>query len=179
MASAFKTLAALFHVFPLIILAGFAKEMKHHQADNGKMKTTRLHFYFHDIVNGKHPTAITVAGRRNEFGSTAVVDDPLTEGTSPESRVIGRAQGLYSMSSRDLSSLLMVMNFEFTKGKYNGSSLSVLGRNPFLEAMRELPVVGGSGIFRFARGYALAKTQRFNLNTGNAVVEYNVYVMHP
>ncbi|GER36353.1 disease resistance-responsive (dirigent-likeprotein) family protein [Striga asiatica] len=162
MASSLKTLAALFHVFPIIILAGFTEEIKHHQADDSTMKTAHLHFYFHDI-----------------FGGTAVVDDPLTEGTSPESTVIGRAQGLYSMSSRDLSSLLMVMNFEFTKGKYNGSSLSVLGRNPFLEAVRELPVVGGSGIFRFARGYALAKTQRFNLNTGNAVVEYNVYVMHP
>ncbi|MFQ6635341.1 hypothetical protein Gotur_012196 [Gossypium turneri] len=38
-----------------------------------------------------------------------------------------------------------------------------------------MPIVGGSGIFRFARGYALAKTVWFNKN-GDAIVEYNVTV---
>ncbi|KAJ9559201.1 hypothetical protein OSB04_013815 [Centaurea solstitialis] len=34
-----------------------------------------------------------------------------------------------------------------------------------------MPVVGGSGLFRFARGYAQAKTHSFDFKTGNAVVE--------
>jgi hypothetical protein len=41
-----------------------------------------------------------------------------------------------------------------------------------------MPIVGGSGLFRFARGYTQAKTYTVNLKTNDAVVEYNVYVFH-
>ncbi|XP_020213398.1 dirigent protein 7 [Cajanus cajan] len=65
-----------------------------------------------------------------------------------------------------------------TEGKYNGSTLSMLGRNTVFSAVREMPIVGGSGAFRFARGYAEAKTHTLDLKTRDAVVEYNVYVFH-
>jgi len=52
------------------------------------------------------------------------------------------------------------------------------GRNMVLSAVREMPIVGGSGAFRFARGYAQAKTYSFDVQTGDAAVEYNVYVLH-
>ncbi|KAG5539149.1 hypothetical protein RHGRI_019639 [Rhododendron griersonianum] len=64
------------------------------------------------------------------------------------------------------------------QGPYNGSSISVLGRNPVLNDVREFPVVGGSGLFRLARGYALAHTIMLDFKTGDATVEYNVYVKH-
>ncbi|KAI3827061.1 hypothetical protein L1987_01123 [Smallanthus sonchifolius] len=142
------------------------------------IKTTRLHFYFHDIVSGKQPTAIPIIRPKNAFGTTAMVDDPLTLDTKPRSKLVGRAQGLYALASKHDQALLMAMNFAFTYGKYNGSTLSVMGRNPVLDAVREMPVIGGSGVFRFARGYALANTVRYNPKTGNAVVQYNVTVMH-
>jgi hypothetical protein len=41
-----------------------------------------------------------------------------------------------------------------------------------------MPVVGGSGLFRFARGYAQFSTHWIDLKTGDACVEYNVYVFH-
>ncbi|TKY49658.1 Dirigent protein 21 [Spatholobus suberectus] len=47
-----------------------------------------------------------------------------------------------------------------------------------LKTVREMPIVGGSGIFRYARGFALAKTYVFNANSGVAIVEYNVSVLH-
>lgn len=156
----------------------FSEQFPETKADHHVDKMSHLHFYFHDIVSGKHPTAITVAGQKNKFGSIAIIDDPLTEDVEPGSKVVGRAQGTYAMSSQDAASLLMVLNFVFNEGKYNGSSLSILGRNQFLETVREMPIVGGSGLFRFARGYALAKTERFNVKTGDAVVEYNIFVMH-
>ncbi|KAH1084375.1 hypothetical protein J1N35_024136 [Gossypium stocksii] len=54
----------------------------------------------------------------------------------------------------------MAYNFAFIEGKYNGSNLSVLGRNPVFSAVREMPVIGGSGVFRFARGYPEAMKHR-------------------
>lgn len=44
---------------------------------------------------------------------------------------------------------LMTMNFAFTDGDYNRSTLSLLG--PVLHEYREMPIVGGSGVFRMAR----------------------------
>ena len=107
-----------------------------------------------------------------------MIDDPLTVGPEPGSKLVGKAQGIYASASQEESGLLMVMNFEFSEGKYNGSTLSLLGRNTVFSTVREMPIVGGSGLFRFARGYAQAKTHWFNLTSGDAVVEYNIYVFH-
>jgi hypothetical protein len=105
-----------------------------------------------------------------------MMDDPLTVKPEMDSQIVGRAQGIYSSASQSELSFLMVLNFVFTQGKYNGSSLSVLGRNTVESAVRELPIVGGSGLFRFARGYAHASTH--SIIALEAVVEYNVYVFH-
>ena len=96
----------------------------------------------------------------------------------PGSKVVGRAQGLYASADLKKLGFLMALNYCFTKGKYNGSTLSILGRNAALTSVREMPVVGGSGLFRFARGYAQAKTHSIDFKTGNAVVEYDVFVLH-
>lgn len=156
----------------------FSEQFPETMAAHRVEKVSHLHFYFHDILSGQHPTAITVAGKKNVFGMTAIIDDPLTEGPEPGSKVVGRAQGAYTMSSKEGTALLMMINLVFKEGKYNGSSISILGSNQFLEVVREMPIVGGSGAFRFARGYALAKTVKFSAQTGDAVVEYNVFVIH-
>ncbi|KAJ8748758.1 hypothetical protein K2173_011313 [Erythroxylum novogranatense] len=145
-------------------------------------KTTHLHFYFHDVVSGKDSTVVRIAGPPESsgtgFGDTMMTDDLLTEGPELGSKIIGRAQGMYGVSAQHELSLLMVMNYVFTEGKYNGSSVSILGRNHVLDDSREMPIVGGSGLFRLARGYALAHTVKLDMKTGDAVVEYNVYVSH-
>ncbi|PIA40641.1 hypothetical protein AQUCO_02400008v1 [Aquilegia coerulea] len=150
----------------------------------GKEKLTKLHFYFHDIVSGKKPTAIKIAqaSTTNQsptlFGLLAMADEPLTQGPEPTSKIVGRAQGLYGSANQEKLSLILAMSFEFNNGIYNGSTLSVFGRNPVLQLKRELPIVGGTGIFRFARGVAFAKTYWFNMTSGDAIVEYNVRVIH-
>ena len=147
-------------------------------------KLTHLHFYFHDIVSGPKPTAVQVAQAAmtntssTGFGFVRMMDDPLTILPENTSKVVGRAQGIYGSASQSEIGLLMVLNYVFTEGKYNGSTLSVLGRNTILSKVREMPIVGGSGVFRFARGYAQAKTYKFDTKSGDAVVEYNVYVLH-
>ncbi|KAF7048080.1 hypothetical protein CFC21_056897 [Triticum aestivum] len=144
---------------------------------------THLHFYFHDSSTGASPSAMRVAGPKNVplqtlFGAVYVMDDPLTVGPDPRSAAVGRAQGLYIGADQTSTGFLQAMNLVLTSGPYNGSSLTVLGRNNPYADVREMPITGGTGAFRFARGYAQARTYSMDLKTGDANVEYDVYVMH-
>ncbi|CAL9058251.1 unnamed protein product, partial [Musa banksii] len=207
-------------------------------------KLSHLRFYWHDVVSGPDPTAVPVAraaasstnASASGFGTVVMIDDPMTVGPELSSRLVGRAQGFYALAAKEETALLMAMNLAFVEGKYNGSTITVLGRNAvfsgvrempvlssrlvgraqgfyalaakeetallmamnlaFVEGkyngstiavlgrnavfsdVREMPVVGGSGLFRLARGYAQARTHSFDPKTGDAVVEYNVFVMH-
>ncbi|TYJ40562.1 hypothetical protein E1A91_A04G149100v1 [Gossypium mustelinum] len=136
------------------------------------------------LVSGKNATAIRVTAKapltnRSSpfiFGDVYVVDDPLTIEPDINSKMVGKAQGSYVVASQGELSLLMVLNFAFTEGKYNGSTPSVLGRNEVLSTVREMPIVGGNGVFRFARGYAQVRTH--SITQIHAIVEYNVFVFH-
>ncbi|XP_047974895.1 dirigent protein 22-like [Salvia hispanica] len=147
-------------------------------------KLSHLHFYFHDIVSGRSPTAVRVAeaaatnSSATGFGIMMLMDDPLTAGPDAGSKIVGRAQGIYASADLSRTGLMMALNFAFLEGKFNGSTLSVLGRNAVFSAVREMPIVGGSGVFRFARGYVHARTHFFDFKTLNAVVQYDVYVLH-
>jgi len=187
-----KTLTAIFTVIVLNLLLSLAtakspafyRNLSRKSLGLKKEKLSHLHFFFHDIVSGPNPTAVRVAEAQSTnssstlFGFIAMIDDPLTVGPEPGSKLVGKAQGIYGSAAQQETALLMVMNLEFTEGKFNGSTLSLLGRNAVFSAVREMPIVGGSGLFRFARGYAQAKTHTFDPKTGDAVVEYNVYVFH-
>ncbi|XP_023768005.1 dirigent protein 22 [Lactuca sativa] len=150
----------------------------------GKQKLTHLHFFFHDVVGGPNATAIRVAAASitntstTGFGAVIMMDNLLTVGPEPNSTRVGRAQGMYASADLNDMSFMMVQNYVFDEERYNGSTLSILGRNPIMSPVRELPVVGGSGVFRFARGYTEARTYFLNATNGDAVVEYNVYVIH-
>lgn len=148
---------------------------------NKHQKLTHLHLYWHDTVSGTKPSSVAVLPPRNNatvFGEVNMFDNPLTVGPQLGSELVGRSQGLYAASAQDQFGLLMAMNFAFTDAIYNGSSITVLARNAISDAVREMSIVGGTGHFRFATGYALAKTHYFNPTTFDAIVEYNVYVLH-
>ncbi|GLJ04897.1 hypothetical protein SUGI_0005950 [Cryptomeria japonica] len=147
-------------------------------------KITHLKFYFHDTVSGKNVTAVEVASAPSTktsatlFGKVFVLDDPLTEGPEPTSKLVGKAQGLYASAGQEDFHLLMAVTFVFQGGKFNGSTLAMVGNNAVLKEVREMPIVGGSGKFRLARGYALARTHYIDFKSGNAIVLYNVTVHH-
>ena len=180
-------------VYALIICAAMAPAYGEYYTKSTrhvprKEKVTRLRFFLHDILSGKNPSSVKVAGsNRTEgdksptpFGSVYAIDDPLKEGPEPDSKTIGNAQGLYLSSSQDYSKFTIVMcvDFGFTEGKFKGSSFSVFSRNPVTEAGREVAVVGGRGKFRMARGFAKVKTSYFNATTGDAILEYKVTLIH-
>ncbi|OMO92807.1 Plant disease resistance response protein [Corchorus olitorius] len=150
-------------------------------------KVTQLHFFFHDTISGKNPSAILVA-RPNfptafndtpaPFGSVFATDNPLTVGPNLTSGVVGNARGLWASTGQDALTLVIYWDLGFTQGKFNGSSISVFSRNPITETERELAIVGGRGKFRMAKGFALLKTYFVDFSTGDAIVECNVTVIH-
>ena len=152
----------------------------------GGGKQTHIKLYFHDVLSEPSPTAVRVARAavtntsKTSFGLVTIIDDPLTEGPDLNSSTtpLGRAQGTYISAGKDEVALLMNMNFVFQAGAYNGSTVAIMGRNPVFDAVREMAVVGGTGVFRMARGYAQARTHTLDLNTGDATVEYNLYINH-
>ncbi|KAL2234132.1 UNVERIFIED_CONTAM: Dirigent protein 23 [Sesamum indicum] len=170
-----------FLLFPISISSSngdFHNELLESITVSRMEKTTHLHFYFQDVVSGNNPTAVKIIGDGYGFGTTFMMDDVLTQGPERDSKVIGRAQGMYSSAAQNDIAFLMIVTFVFTEGLYNGSSVSMLGRNHVVDDEREMPIVGGSGVFRFARGYALAHTVWFDPKTRDASVEYNVSVVH-
>ncbi|CAA6664410.1 unnamed protein product [Spirodela intermedia] len=147
----------------------------------GKEKVTYLHFFLHDTVSDKNPTAVQVASPNSTrfpfgFGSVFVVDDVLTEAVERSSPVVGNAQRIEVLTGLDKFSVVMTMDVAFTTGKYKGSSFSVMSRNPITEMRRELAVVGERGKFRLARGVAQITTRL--LKYPDAIIEYNVTLFH-
>ncbi|KAL5545409.1 hypothetical protein UlMin_005096 [Ulmus minor] len=162
----------------------FSRQISPKELGLKQEKLTHLHFYLQDILSGPNPTAVPVLNPKLPntssigFGFMAMADDPMTVVPDPRSKLVGRAQGLYASASQTEIGFTMVLNLVFTQGEFNGSTLSLLGRNVILSKVREMPIVGGTGVFRFARGYAQAKTYVFNNTSLDATVEYNVYVFH-
>ncbi|TVU13192.1 hypothetical protein EJB05_13680, partial [Eragrostis curvula] len=145
-----------------------------------------LHFYMHEtsaetavqVANGTGPPVIS-RGVRARFGDTVVMDDVLTEGPSPGSRHLGRAQGMYATASRRPGppAVALTMTVVLTGGGAlyeSGSTVVVVGRNEVTAPVRELAVVGGTGSFRMATGYALLKTVSWKGVT--AVLELDIFV---
>ncbi|XP_059442368.1 dirigent protein 23-like [Corylus avellana] len=149
-----------------------------------KHKVTRLHFYLHDTLSGKNISAVQVAQASTTkksltfFGLVFIFDDPLTESPEPTSRPVGRAQGLYGSADQQELALLLAINFVFTTGKFNGSSLTILGTNSALHPPSEMPIIGGTGVFRLARGFVIAKAHSLNVTSSNGILKYSVVAIH-
>ncbi|RZC59783.1 hypothetical protein C5167_007082 [Papaver somniferum] len=112
-------------------------------------KLTHLQVYWHDKPSGPVPTTVLVASANFTnptvgFGSTIVIDHALTEGPELDSELIGLGQP---------GAVVMSMTFAFTAGEYNGSTISIAGRNTVMSVVRQMSISGGTGVFRFARGY--------------------------
>ncbi|KAJ0693078.1 putative dirigent protein [Helianthus annuus] len=190
-----KTMETINFAWLLLILVAtlHAVKAKYHLSSHTvdvptTIKETHLHFFMHDIISGNNPSSVIVAKANSTvikesnnivpFGAVYVFDDPLTEGPDPNSKVIGNGRGLYASVSRG-SDLTLMFNgdLEFTSGEFNGSSISVVSRDP-LVLVKELAVVGGRGKFRMAKGFVWTNAVYFNVTTGDAILEYNVTIFH-
>ncbi|KAK6141172.1 hypothetical protein DH2020_025090 [Rehmannia glutinosa] len=132
----------------------------HAKADLSQPKETKMTLYFQDYSGGPNATVIEITGQPNgllsfaKFGAIFCTDDPITEEFDESSAQIARAQD------------------------YKGSTLEVQGSSAQFERVREVAVVGGTGKFRLARGYATFETIHYDHALHYAVIQCNVTVLH-
>ncbi|CAO2148983.1 unnamed protein product [Urochloa humidicola] len=155
--------------------------------DGSTTAKTHLHFYMHDEYTGPNPTAaLIVQGRApllddtmgassRRFGDIAVMNNALTEGPQCGSPRVGTAQGFTVRVAERGSVNALSLHLVMEAGEYAGSSLVVNSRVDTDLAVRESVIVGGTGRFRFARGYALSRSYDYDLAKGG-VVEIDVYL---
>ncbi|MBA0771172.1 hypothetical protein Gotri_019683 [Gossypium trilobum] len=157
-------------------------------------KMTRLRFFYHDIPVGKDPTTFLIAQANitqkffspSPYGSLYSMDDPLTLGPNRTSKMVGNAQGIYLALSRDPTkfSAVFYADFAFTTGKFKGSSFSLFSRYPLTDfvpgpnIIREMAIVGGTGAFRMAKGFALFRASSSSAKTGDASLKVDVTLYH-
>ena len=91
-------------------------------------------------------------------------------------RGLGSPQGLYVSSGKDLL-LPLVMGIDFDFADYHFPFV-VFSRQPVTVDDRELAVVGGRAAFWMARRFALLRTHYLDTGSGDAIIEYNVTLLH-
>ncbi|KAM0879227.1 hypothetical protein ACQ4PT_034366 [Festuca glaucescens] len=147
----------------------------------------------HDDYTGPHPTAKRVVSGRTsddgnvtatlktaprQFGDIVVLNNALTEGPSRGgSARVGTAQGWAVRVSEGGIVSDLTLHLVLEAGEHRGSSLTARGRIDMDATMRESVLIGGTGRFRYARGYMLTKNYDYSLATGG-IVEIDVYVQH-
>lgn len=144
-------------------------------------KLTKLHFFSHHLHGATAATiakAATTDASPTHFGLVDTRDDPLTAGPEKSSERVGYAQGISAAASLEEITSFDPYTFVFTNAEFNGSTLAVMGSCAILRPSCEAAVVGGSGVFRLARGVVTLKTYYLNFTTGAASVEINVVALH-
>lgn len=120
-----------------------------------------------NIVNGGNNQAFVTAGQlpagvtlqQLMFGSVTVVDNELTEGHELGSAVLGKAQGFYLASSSDGSSHTLALTTMFHGHDHEvDDTISFFGVHRTASPISHIVVIGGTGIYENAKGYATVET---------------------
>ncbi|KEH30094.1 putative plant disease resistance response protein [Medicago truncatula] len=92
------------------------------------------------------------------FGTMTVFDDELTEGEELGSGLVGKAQGFYIASSTEGTSQVMAFTAKFEENGYE-DSLSFFGVHRTTQVSQsQLAIIGGTGKYVNANGFAIIKT---------------------
>ncbi|XP_043699745.1 dirigent protein 9-like [Telopea speciosissima] len=130
---------------------------------------------------GQLPTGATL--QELMFGTITVVDDELTDGQDLGSSVVGKAQGFYLASSVDGTSHTMALTALFHGGaQAPDDTISFFGVHRTVATESQVAVVGGTGKYENAKGYANIQTlQSSNDHTTDGVEtlhQFSVYLSY-
>ncbi|CAI9770537.1 unnamed protein product [Fraxinus pennsylvanica] len=115
------------------------------------------------------------------FGTMTVFNDELTKGHDLGSGLVGKAQGFYMASSEDGNSQTMAFTVMFTSGSY-ADSLNLFGVHRTAVAESHLAIMGGTGKYVNAKGFATVKTfpatNQHETNAVERLLQINVYLAY-
>ncbi|XP_071725022.1 dirigent protein 22-like [Rutidosis leptorrhynchoides] len=127
-----------------------------------------------EFVNIARP--LTPINSTTLFGYLYCGEIPMTATLDPNSTKVAITEGLFAFVSKEEIRDAEFQTTIFTQGKFNGSTLSNLGDTGTSEVVRERPIVGGTRMFRGARGYATARN--VNGTGGLTGIQYDLCFVH-
>lgn len=141
----------------------------------------RFTFFLHEKLVTLNPSLLVTqplpgAPNGSYFGALAVFDDSMTTEPDPNSLEIGRGRGFYIFDAEDTAGLALqfVWTAQFNAASYgHGTTLSFAGFERATDELREISIVGGTGKFRYARGYAEITT--YSIGETDAVLKIAAY----
>ncbi|KAK6156464.1 hypothetical protein DH2020_010712 [Rehmannia glutinosa] len=134
---------------------------------NGSPTNTLVQSNGNNVVSGNNNQAFVTAGQLPQglnlqqlmFGSVTVVDNEITEGHELGTAVLGKAQGFYITSSSDGSSHTLALTALFHGGDHEiEDTISFFGVHRTATPISHLAIVGGTGKYENAKGYATIET---------------------
>lgn len=134
------------------------------------------------VTAGQLPSRVTL--QQLMFGSVTVVDDELTEGHELGSAVVGRAQGFYLASSLDGTSQTVALTALFHGGGHEHvveDTISFFGVHRTATTESQIAVVGGTGKYENARGYATVEMlhhqeDQHTTDGVDTIIHFSVYL---
>lgn len=113
-----------------------------------------------------------------EFGTVIVIDEDIFDDSVIDSGllILGKAQGVYVVSSEDGRSHMMAMTMLFTNDKFK-DSLRLFGVKMTDISESHIAVIGGTGNYNNANGYATIKSVNYQSDgVNNKLLLFNVYL---
>ncbi|XP_068328576.1 dirigent protein 24-like [Pyrus communis] len=142
-----------------------------------------------NIVNGGSNQPFVTAGQlpngatlqKLMFGSVTVIDDDLTEGHELGSAVLGKAQGFYMASSLDGNSHTMAFTVLLHAGEHDvEDTISLFGVHRTASPVSHIAVIGGTGKYENANGYAaiesLHQVDQHTTDGVDTIMQISVYL---
>ncbi|GMI97059.1 hypothetical protein like AT2G39430 [Hibiscus trionum] len=136
------------------------------------------------IIKGKKLPVVTQGATSQKllFGTITVIDDELTQGHELGSSIIGKAQGFYLASSMDGSSHTMAFTAMLhDEGSHDkDDAISFFGVHRTAAAESPIAIVGGTGKYENAQGFAIIETlhhtNQYTTDGIDTLLQFSVFI---
>ncbi|XWS33077.1 hypothetical protein CRYUN_Cryun22dG0047600 [Craigia yunnanensis] len=142
--------AAILAILAVILLALLSPVAHKNPAKNPSRPWLDLSLY----IQQPHISSYNIQPVAQSDAGAFIFHRALTEGPENTSRVVGKAQGFIIPMEHFANSAFNIIFLTFEAPEFSGS-LSVEAKHVEHKDKEELTVVGGTGSFAFARGFAV------------------------